>query len=85
MMIWYHGTTEENYKKIQKEHCLFGFRGKNISRCTYLASSLDEAKCYGSVILKIDYDPSINPNENNYVDNCWQIRVYEPIYTFERI
>lgn len=38
--------------------------------------------CHIKSRLCSDYQ---SKNENNYVDNCWQIRVYEPIYTFERI
>lgn len=87
-MKWYHGTTEDNWKTIQKEGILFGRRFvvdndgkpiKEISRCTYLAADLDEAKKYGNVILQVEYNPLERPKNNNYVDGCWQMRVYEPI------
>lgn len=88
---FYHGTTFENWEKIVKERMLFGERkvvdeeGKpskiynNVSRCTYLATDIEEAKCYGDVLLEIHYDPTLSPKYNNYVDGCWQFRVYEPI------
>lgn len=77
-MLFYHGTTEENFKDITNEGILFGKRG-TYSRCTYLATDIKEAKCYGNYILEVNYDPLINPNENNYIDGCWQLRIYEPI------
>ena len=89
-MKFYHGTTSENWGKIQKEGVLFGLiivldRNGNPSskhkphRCTYLATSLEEAKCYGDIVLEVEYDPFLHPKKNNYVDGCWQLRVYEPI------
>lgn len=85
-MIFYHGTTQDNWNAIQQEGILFGRRytinnGKveEINRCTYLAANIEEAKCYGNVILQVEYDPFKNKNKNNYVDDCWQLRVYEPI------
>lgn len=80
-MKWFHGTNEEAWKHIQKEGILFGIdKFVNSSpRKTYLAADIEEAKCYGNVILEVEYDPFINPKMNNYIDDCWQIRVYEPI------
>ena len=97
-MKFYHGTSEENWKVIQEEGILFGRRyitdnnGNNIKevdRCTYLATDLEEARCYGDVVLEVEYNPfddkgRIRKNKkrkpaNNYVPDCWQIRVYEPI------
>ena len=87
-MIFYHGTTEEAWEQIQNEGILFGRRyvlnndgtiHHEVSRCTYLAVDKEEAECYGNVILKIEYNPFEHPKKNNYVDGCWQIRVYEPI------
>ena len=89
-MKFYHGTSEENWKKIQEEGKLHGIRvgvDENgnpgtifkPSRCTYLAVDCKEAECYGNVILEVDYDPFLNNYKNNYVDGCWQIREYEPI------
>lgn len=89
-MKFYHGTTLENWKQIQKEGILFGIRAVldkngNISseykpqRTTYLATTTAEAKCYGDIVLEVEYDPFLHPKKNNYVDGCWQLRVYEPI------
>lgn len=89
-MKFYHGTTEENWNKIQKEGVLFGVRtilnaeGKpseeyNPNRMTYLSTTKEEASHYGNVVLEIEYDPTIKPKMNNYAEDCWQLRVYEPI------
>jgi hypothetical protein len=83
-MIWYHGTSKECWKKIQAEGVLFGVRGFGADRCTYLSTNIQEAQCYGEIVLQVDYDPFINSKDNNYVDGCWQIRVYEPI-TIDKI
>lgn len=40
---------------------------------------MKEAKHYGEVLLEVEYDPTKNPRENNYIEGCWQFRVYEPI------
>jgi len=77
-MTFYHGTSEESWEKIQKEGVLFGERGTP-SRCTYLAVDKEAAEHYGGVVLKVEYDPAIHPMDNNYVEGCWQVRVYEPI------
>lgn len=78
-MKFYHGTSEDNWKRIQEEGVLWGERGYGVSRCTYLAIDEKEASNYGSILLEIEYDPFENPEENNYCENCWQVRVYEPI------
>ena len=81
-MVFYHGTTLENWKLIQEEGILFGklfVNDKLVSRCTYLATDLDEAKCYGEIILEVEYNPFKRKKMNNYVEGCWQFRVYEPI------
>ena len=72
-MIFYHGTSKENWDTIQREGILFN------GRVTYLAVDMEEAKCYGNIVLQVEYDPTTHPNMNNYVDGCWQFRVYEPI------
>lgn len=79
-MKFYHGTSEENWKKIQEEGLLWGRRGRYMCRCTYLAVDKEEAQNYGPVILEVEYNPYIHFTENNYCDDCWQVRVYEPIY-----
>lgn len=87
-MIFYHGTSEENWKKIQNEGVLYGRRYvtdsdgniiKEVDRCTYLAVEKEEAQCYGNVILEVKYNPLKTPKHNNYIEGCWQVRVYEPI------
>ena len=86
-MIFYHGTSKENWNTIQKEGILYGRRFitdddgniiKEVDRCTYLATDLEEAKCYGDVVLQVEYNP-LNSKHNNYKEGCWQVRVYEPI------
>ena len=87
-MTFYHGTNKENYDAILNEGVLWGRRyvvdgdGKiirEVGRCTYLAIDRAEAKHYGDVVLKVEYDPFKHPSYNNYEDGCWQVRVYEPI------
>lgn len=89
-MTFYHGTSKDNWNAIQKEGILYGRRYitdndgnklKEVDRCTYLAVDLDEAKCYGNIILRVEYDPFKHKEKNNYIDGCWQVRVYEPIPT----
>lgn len=80
-MIFYHGTTENNWKKIQKDGILFGCPERHPDGCTYLTVDFDEACCYGDVVLAVEYDPYKDNAKCNYFDeNCWQIRVYEPIH-----
>ena len=50
--------------------------------CTYLAVDYKEAQQYGDVILEVEYDPTMNPDKNNYEKDAWQCRVYEPIYKY---
>lgn len=96
-MIWYHGTSKDNWDKIQEEKILWGRRFvtdnngniiKEVARCTYLTPDFEEAKHYGDVILKVEYNPfdakgRIKKDKrkplNNYIPDCWQMRVYEPI------
>lgn len=85
-MIFYHGTTKENYEQILKEGVLFGRRGiimndgsiKEVDRCTYLAVDKEEAMCYGDVLLEVEYEPR-RGRIDNYCEGCWQVRVYKPI------
>ena len=86
-MIFYHGTSKENWAAIQQEGFLYGRRYitgnngkilKEVDRCTYLTTDLEEANYYGKVVLQVEYDPK-SSKCNNYVDGCWQLRVYEPI------
>ena len=88
---FYHGTTEENWKKIQEEGVLWGI-GRSY-RYTYLTPDLEVAKQQGSkeVILEVDYDPVGVGNfiDGETIDNygfdppsgqhCWQFSVFVPI------
>jgi len=70
-MNFYHGTTKENWKKIQKEGVLWGKPSWNETwrneegeklepyRYTYLTPDLDVATTHGSkeVILEVEYNP----------------------------
>lgn len=76
--IFYHATSKENWEKIKKENILFGVRNAP-SRCTYLSTTIKDCEQYGEVILKVLYDPNLHKDENNWCEDCWQIRVYEPI------
>ena len=87
-MTFFHGTSEDNWKLIQEEGMLFGRRYilnddgsicREVDRCTYLATDIEEARHYGDIILQVEYDPHEHPKKNNYIDDCWQVRVYEPI------
>lgn len=87
-MIFYHGTTKKNWEAIQKEGVLYGRRFisdnkgnpiKEVGRCTYLAVDKEVAEQFGDVVLKVEYNPFNNPKHNNYIEGCWQVRVYEPI------
>ena len=86
-MKFYHGTSEENWKRIQENGELFGY-SRVVSndhktvlsefRVTYLATKIEDARLYGDVVLEVEYMP--NKKDNNYYDeDCWQIRVYVPI------
>lgn len=86
-MIFYHGTTKENWEKIKEEGVLYGRRfilnndgsiKQEVDRCTYLTVDKEEAQYYGEIILEVQYDP-LSSKYNNYIDGCWQVRVYEPI------
>ncbi len=77
-MIFYHGTSRINWKKIKKEKCLWGIRNAP-NRCTYLAIECKEARCYGKIVLKVYYNPFKYPTKNNFIKECWQFRVYEKI------
>ena len=86
-MVFYHGTSEDNWRIIQQDGVLYGRRfvlnndgsiKKEVDRCTYLAVDKEEAEHYGDVVLRVEYDP-LASKHNNYVEDCWQVRVYEPI------
>jgi hypothetical protein len=79
-MIWFHGTSLEAWDAICREGVLWGRRhadGMHPQRCTYLASDAKEARCYGEIVLRVDYCPG--EGCDNFSEGCWQIRVYDPI------
>ena len=83
-MTFYHGTDEESWNAIQKEGVLWGRRYvqeddkiREVSRCTYLAVDEREAMLNGDIVLKVEYEPT--DGNDNYVEGCWQLRVYVPI------
>lgn len=84
--IWFHGTSEETFKKIQKEGKLWGVQ-KNGRRYTNLAMSQEEASMYGEVTLRVDYDPVEDLFNNNFDPDSLEIRVSTPILktSFRRI
>ncbi len=87
-MIFYHGTSEEAWDRIQEEGQLWGrqvildengepskeFKPDPV---TYLAVEQEEAATYGPVVLQVEYEPG--SGIDNYCDGCWQVRVYTPI------
>ncbi len=89
LLTFYHGTNEHGLETTKKQGYLLHERKSeimpNASPCTYLALDVEEAKQYGNIILKVKYNPFKNPQMNNYCKGCWQVRVYEPIYNYEKI
>ena len=88
-MKFYHGTSQYGLQETLRQGYLLHKRATksnpNMSPCTYLAVDIEEAKQYGDIILEVRYDPSVNPDMNNYQKGCWQLRVYEPIYNFKQL
>ena len=85
-MIFYHGTTAENWDVIQKEGMLFGRRFvvdnkgniiKEVDRCTYLAVDYKEACCYGDIVLEVEYEP-YNKSGNIKRDKHGPLNNYSP-------
>lgn len=91
-MIFYHGTSCENWRKIQEEGVLWGgdtwhkTGGRKGYRYTYLTPEKQVAKKYGNVLLEIEYEPKgAGSGIDNYGFNpppgmtCWQFSVFIPI------
>lgn len=72
----FHGTTEENFEKILREKVIWSVRDAP-SRCTYFATSLEEARQYGDFVFEVEYEPK--SLTDNYCEGCWQLRIYDPI------
>lgn len=91
-MIFFHGTKEDRWKKIQEEGVLWGRHyhdGRDINyRYTYLSPDINVALEYGSVTLAVEYEP-VGNKEIRGIDNygfkpppgmaCWQFSVFVPI------
>ena len=91
-MKFFHGTTEANWEKIQKEGVLWGgdswhkTNGKEGYRYTYLTPDIKVARMFGNVMLEVEYEPVGNRNgiDNYGFDpppgmSCWQFSVFVPI------
>ncbi len=94
LMKFYHGTSRDNWKKIQKEGVLWGgdtyhkTGGKQGYRYTYLTPEREVALAINSeVLLEVGYSPvGVNgKGVDNYGFNpppgqtCWQFSVFIPI------
>ena len=65
-------------KEFNPEAPLF----RHLSRCTYLATEMENASGWvkvEDVLLEVEYDPNLEGTTNNYCEGCWQLRVYDPI------
>jgi len=93
--VYYHGTTKENWNKIQKEGVLWGYNvyknpdGTSYKsyRYAYLTPYKEVAEKYGDVLLEVEYEPV--GVDGRGIDNygfdppegqtCWQFSVFVPI------
>ena len=86
-MKFFHGTTRENWLKIQEDGVLWGGHDPPEGhRHTYLTPDIEMARKYGDVVLEVDYEPQ---GAGSGVDNfgfdpppgeeCWQFVVFVPI------
>lgn len=82
-MIFYHGTDKHGLEETERQGYLLHKRAQGMSHCVYLAVDIEEARQYGDVLMRVEYDPQKNKSMNNYLEGCWQFRVYEPIYEWE--
>lgn len=98
-MKYYHGTNKECWKDIKKEKQLLGHPrkaaglkiGKSNNRYTCLTPDINEAKCYGNIILEVEYMP-IGKMNKDIVDGfyfgktidsfqeIWELKVFVPIH-----
>ena len=89
-MIFYHGTTLENWLKIQAEGVLWGIRARwsgadrDPDRATWLATEERNAECWSwsEIILAVEYEPGRSDkigHLDNYMEGCWQFMVYASI------
>jgi len=81
MIMMYHGTCVDGWAETQQQGFLLHRRfidDKEISPCTYLATDLEEARCYGEYVLEVQFDPVVDV-PNNYHPDAWQCRCYATI------
>ena len=79
--VWYHGTSESAFQKIQKEGKLWG-KHSNGRRFTYLCLNKEEADMYGDITLRVVYDPTLDLENNNFSPDSLEmgeIKVASPI------
>ncbi len=81
MTKYYHGTSEESWRKIQDEGILLGKRSTKkfpkMKRMTWLSAFKETARSYGPILLEIELDWDKG-------ENWWQFWTYEKI-TLDRI
>ena len=77
--IWYHGTSYNNWKMIQKEGILLGKKNDKGKRFTFLALEREEADVYGDITLRVEYDPESDLDNNNFIPHCLEVRTITPI------
>lgn len=70
--IWYHGTSDHAWKKIQKEGKLLGVHN-NGRRFTFLCRNKEEAGLYGNVTLRVEYDPTLDLDNNNFTPEMFEL------------
>ncbi len=89
-MKLYHGTSKENWEKIQKDGYLFGKRSEadrnkfgGPEYCNYLSKKKGMAQPYGGVMLVVEWAFGQVDDEDEPVDSykkdSWQSMVYIPI------
>lgn len=79
--IWYHGTSEQAWKQIQKEGKLWG-EHKDNRRFTHLCVDKEEASMYGNVIIRVEYNPINDLDNNDFSPDAFElgaIKVTSPI------
>jgi len=92
-MIFYHGTSFDNWTSIQNEGVLWGkttcwsegVGWHESKRYTYLTPHIEIAREFGDILLAVEYTPIKDSTDDNYGFNppegetCWQFSVFVPI------
>lgn len=77
MLTMWHGCKLAAWEKcVEQGYLLHQRLGKD--PLVYLAKDLEEAMCYGEVVLEVRFDPEVDL-PNNYHPDFWQCRVYKGI------